>query len=148
MSEIRARVTKEFPGVEDGTVYPRQILVGEEITGALAETAISEKWAKETRDSKADRSAADDEAELELLGKKEHEEAESALQAKREESRAKLALLTHVQLLAVAEEHQVDLSGATSEEAVIDAIQGALEALNLDVPAPTAPAMTSGAAEE
>lgn len=144
MSEIRARVTKEFEGVEDGKVYPRTILVGEEITGSLAETAIAEKWAKETRDSKIDRSAADDEAELEALDQKEREEARAALQAKREENIAKLALLTHAQLVAIADEHEIDIADPKSEGEVIEAIERGLTALEIDVPEPAAPITTDG----
>lgn len=142
MSEIRAKVTKEFSGVPDGDVYPRMIEIGEEISGSLAETAIAEKWAKETRDSKADRSAADDDAEQAALEQAARDAEAAEIEAKRDENRAKLALLTHVQLLAIAEEHQVDLSGTTSEEGVIEAIQNTLESLNLEVPAPTIAAST------
>ena len=136
MTEIRARVTKEFPGVPDGEVYPRTIEVGEEISGSLAETAIGEKWAKETKDSKDDRGAAEDEAERELAEKKERDDAAAALQAKRDEATAKLTLLPHAQLAALAAEHQIDIAGLTSEEAVIEAVQRGLEALDLEVPAP------------
>lgn len=38
---MRAIVTKAFSGVLDGDVYPRDILVGEEITGDLARTAVA-----------------------------------------------------------------------------------------------------------
>jgi hypothetical protein len=138
MSEIRATVTKEFPGVEDGAVYPRQILVGEEISGSLAETAIGEKWAKETKDSKADRNAADDDAALLAKEKQEADDAAAVLKAKRDENIAKLALLPHAQLVALAAEHQFDIAGLTSEQAVIEAIQSGMEVLKLEIPAPVA----------
>lgn len=146
MSEIRAKVTKEFEGVEDGKVYPRTIAIGEEITGALALTAIDEKWAKETKESRADRGAAEDAAEKEIVEQKGRDAAAAALQAKRDEAKAKLALLPHAQLEAIAAEHQIDIIGLTSEEAVIEAIQRALEALEIEVPAPTAPEQVASAA--
>lgn len=139
MTEIRAKVTKEFDGVEDGKVYPRLIGVGEEIVGSLAETAIGEKWAKETRESKLERGAAEEDAERVLREQKELEEAAAALKAKREEDVARLALLPHAQLVAIAAEHQIDIAGLASEEAVIEAIQRGLEALELEIPAPVAP---------
>ncbi|MCW2195041.1 hypothetical protein AB7M45_007814 [Bradyrhizobium elkanii] len=136
MSLIRAKVTKEFSGVEDGSVYPRQILVGEEVSGALAEAAIAEKWAKETRESKMDRGVEDDEAARLLEEEQARVQAAAELQAKRDEATAKLALLTHAQLEAIAAEHKIDIAAATSEAEVISAIQRALEALGLDVPSP------------
>lgn len=140
MSQIRAIVTKEFPGVEDGQVHPRQILVGEEISGALAEAAIGEKWAKETKDSKSDRNVAADDAEALAKEKEEADAAAALLQAKRDEDIAKLALLSHAQLVAIAADHEIDIAALTTEEQVIEAIQRALEALKLDIPAPAAPA--------
>lgn len=136
MSQIRAIVTKEFPGVEDGKVHPRMIEVGEEISGSLAEAAIGEKWAKETKDSKADRNGAADDAEA--LAKEEQDAADlaAALVAKREEDVAKLALLPHAQLASIAAEHEIDIADLSSEAEVIDAIQRTMEALGLDIPAP------------
>jgi len=139
MSVIRAIVTKEFPGVEDGKVYPRQIEIGEEISGSLAVTAIGEKWAKETKDSKAERSAADDEAALAAMEKQEADDAAAALQAKRDEAVAKLALLPHAQLVAIAAVHQFDIANLTSEADVIESIQRGMEALKLEIPAPAGP---------
>jgi hypothetical protein len=46
---MRVVVTKEFVGVPDGAVYGRPIQVGEELTGALAQLALREKWAKEKK---------------------------------------------------------------------------------------------------
>lgn len=135
---IRAKVTQEFKGVEDGKVYPRMIEVGEEISGLLAEAAIGEKWAKETKDSRAERAAADEETDLQVLQEKADADAAAALTLKREEDVAKLALLTHEQLVAVATEHQIDISGDASEAGVIDAVQRGLAALKIEVPAPTA----------
>jgi hypothetical protein len=46
-------VTQEFLGKPDGQVYGRPILVGEELTGDLAELALREGWAKEQKPPKA-----------------------------------------------------------------------------------------------
>ncbi|MGE0214005.1 MAG: hypothetical protein AB7S41_20130 [Parvibaculaceae bacterium] len=46
---MKAKVTKEFAGVDDGGVHPRTILKGEEVTGDLAWTAVSggnAEWVK------------------------------------------------------------------------------------------------------
>lgn len=137
---IRAKVVQEFNGVEDGKVYPRLIEVGEEISGSLAEAAIGEKWAKETKDSRAERAASDEETELQALQEKAESDAAEALALKREEDTAKLALLTHEQLVGIAGEHQIDIVGDTSEAGVIDAVQRGLAALKIEVPAPTASA--------
>lgn len=44
---MKAIVTKQFPGRPDNEVMTRQIEVGEEISGSLAEVAVSEGWAEE-----------------------------------------------------------------------------------------------------
>ena len=44
---MKAIVTNQFPGRPDNEVMTRQIEVGEEIAGSLAEVAVSEGWAKE-----------------------------------------------------------------------------------------------------
>lgn len=43
---MRASVTKSFRGVVDGEIHGRTIEVGEEISGSLAEVAITEGWAE------------------------------------------------------------------------------------------------------
>lgn len=43
---MEARVTKAFPGVPEGEVYPRQHEVGETVTGRMAEVALAEGWAE------------------------------------------------------------------------------------------------------
>jgi hypothetical protein len=43
---VRVVVTHEFVGVLDGQVYGRPILVGEVLTGDLAQLALREGWAK------------------------------------------------------------------------------------------------------
>lgn len=63
MSSARAKVIKQFPGVEDGEVYPRAIKVGEVIVGSLAEVAIAEKWATKL----ADDDTGEDEKPAEVL---------------------------------------------------------------------------------
>jgi len=45
MSDVRAKVTKAFPGVKDGEIYPTQFEVGAEVVGDLARVAIAEGWA-------------------------------------------------------------------------------------------------------
>lgn len=47
---MKAKVTKSFAGVDDGTVLPRQINVGEVISGELAAVAVREKWAEEVKE--------------------------------------------------------------------------------------------------
>lgn len=136
MSELRAKVTEEFDGVIDGTVYPRKIAVGEEVTGSLAQTAIDMKVAKETKESKADRTAAQDAAVQEAADRLAAEQAEAARLAKIEEDRAKLALLSHDQLVGLATEHQIDLAGLQAESDIIEAVRSGLDALNVEVPAP------------
>lgn len=44
---MKATVTQQFPGRPDNEVMTRQIEVGEEITGSLAEVAVSQGWAEE-----------------------------------------------------------------------------------------------------
>lgn len=48
---MKAKVTQEFPGVEDGKHHPRVIEVGEEISGELAVVAVRNKWATEIKPS-------------------------------------------------------------------------------------------------
>lgn len=43
---MQVKVTKAFPGRIDHEPLPRQIAVGEIITGELAEVALREKWAE------------------------------------------------------------------------------------------------------
>src|SRR3954471_2117566 len=97
---VSAKVTTEFNGVEDGKVYPRLITVGEEIHGSLAQTAIDEKWAKETKESRQARNAADDESSKAAADQAAADAADAAVQEKRAEDKAKLGLLTHAQLEA------------------------------------------------
>lgn len=47
---MRATVTKEFEGVKDGEVYPRQLLPGDKIEGDLARTAVAGGNADMTED--------------------------------------------------------------------------------------------------
>lgn len=47
------KVTKPFKGVPDGEVHPRQFNPGDVVTGALAQVALDEKWAKDTSRDKA-----------------------------------------------------------------------------------------------
>lgn len=42
---MKATVTKAFPGVPDGAIYPRLIEAGQTITGALAAAAVGAGWA-------------------------------------------------------------------------------------------------------
>lgn len=134
MSLIRAKVTKEFDGVEDGTVYPRMILVGEEISGALAESAIGMKCAKETAESKADRNADDAELEEQARLKAEYEQTLVDLAALRAANTAKLTLFTHAQLVALAAKYEIDIATLTVEAEIIEAIRLGLETLEIEVP--------------
>jgi hypothetical protein len=46
MSDLIAKVTKQFFGVPDGEVYPRGFVDGDEVVGDLAKVAIEEGWAE------------------------------------------------------------------------------------------------------
>lgn len=46
---MRVVVTQEFLGKPDGQVYGRPILVGEELTGDLAQLALREGWAEQQK---------------------------------------------------------------------------------------------------
>lgn len=147
MTEIRAKVTKEFDGVEDGKVYPRLITAGEEISGSLAETAIGAGNAKETKESKSERLANEDAEVRAAREALELKEAADAADAKREGDIAKLALLPRDQILALAAQHNIDIAGLRSEEDVIDAIQRGMAAQNIEIPAPDGTTMqTTGTA--
>ena len=136
MSIIRAKVTKEFDGVEDGKVHPRLIQVGEEIHGSLAETAIGMKHAKETNDSKADRAAEAESDNDALRNQQEVDELAAKHAAKRADNIEKLKLLPHEQLVALADEYQIDISGASMDPEIIDLIEASFEVLGVEVPAP------------
>lgn len=56
---MEARVVKNFKGVPEGDVYPREYGVGETVTGRLAEVALSEKWAEPLADLKGKRRGGD-----------------------------------------------------------------------------------------
>ncbi|MCV9907058.1 hypothetical protein OIV19_05410 [Brucella sp. HL-2] len=56
---MEARVTKNFKGVPEGDVYPREYEVGEKVTGRMAEVALSEKWAEPVVDLKGKRRGGD-----------------------------------------------------------------------------------------
>lgn len=51
---MRVVVTQEFLGKPDGQVYGRPILVGEVLTGDLAELALREGWAEEQEAEQAE----------------------------------------------------------------------------------------------
>lgn len=51
---MRAKVTKSFPGVKDGEVYPKIQNEGDIIEGDLARVAVAEKWAVEVDASDAE----------------------------------------------------------------------------------------------
>jgi hypothetical protein len=44
---MEAKVTTPFKGVRSGEVYPVEFVVGETVTGRLAEVALAEGWAEE-----------------------------------------------------------------------------------------------------
>lgn len=59
---MRVVVTHEFVGKPDGQVYGRPILVGEELTGALAQLALREGWAEERKPARPAKPKAESEA--------------------------------------------------------------------------------------
>lgn len=136
MNNIRAKVTKEFDGVEDGKVYPRLINVGEEISGSLAETAISAGNAKETKESRAERAAAENEDAKQAALDEDVKLAAVMRAEKIGKDVEKLKLLPHDQLVALAAEHSIDLSQAPSDPEIIEAMQPALEILGVEIPSP------------
>lgn len=46
------KVIKQGYGVEDGEIYPRTFRIGETLSGALAESAVIEGWAREDNPEK------------------------------------------------------------------------------------------------
>ncbi|WP_157094166.1 hypothetical protein [Brucella pseudogrignonensis] len=56
---MEARVTKLFYGLPDGDVYPREIEVGEIVTGDLAKVALAEDWAVPVLEAKGKRRGGD-----------------------------------------------------------------------------------------
>ncbi len=106
---MRARVTKAFPGVEDGQVHPRPIEIGETISGDLAREAVAGGFAEPVDEAK-------EAAEL----------AEADAAAKKQASVDRLAALK-----AVAQGARVDIAKAkTAEE-----IEAALKAAGVEIPA-------------
>ncbi len=72
MSDTKAIAVKAFQGAPDGDAYPRSYQKGDPVAGDLADVAISQKWARESRDeaeftaaveARADRVAAERAAE-------------------------------------------------------------------------------------
>lgn len=47
---MKAIVTKAFPGVKDGEVYPVDFKPGDEVEGDLGRVAVAEGWAEEIKD--------------------------------------------------------------------------------------------------
>ncbi len=112
---MRAKVTKAFPGVEDGKIYPRDIAVGETVTGDLARAAVEAKWADEIDEVK----------EAAAAKKREAEDARAAEKTAQEAVAKRLANLE-----AIAKGARVDISKAqTAEE-----IEAALTAANVSIP--------------
>lgn len=106
---MRAMVTKAFPGVEDGKIYPRDIAVGEVVSGDLAREAIAAGNAEEVDEDK-------------MLA------AEQARLARAEEE---LAQKRVADLKAIAEAAKVDLGKAKTEEE----IAAVLKKAGVEVPA-------------
>lgn len=46
---MKVRITKEFHGVENGTLHPRLYVVGEIVEGRLADVALAEGWGDELK---------------------------------------------------------------------------------------------------
>lgn len=63
---MRAKVTKAFSGVADGEVYPKDFVVGDEISGDLARTAVAEGSADVIEDD-----SDEEKARLAATGKRE-----------------------------------------------------------------------------
>ena len=127
MTLIRARVTKEFPGVEDGKVYPRDIKEGEEISGDLAAEAIKMGVAKETKESRADRASAEASNAEQTSAEQALADAEAAIVAERERIRAGLKTHTRDELIQIAAEGNVDIATLQSDDDIVDALVRAAE---------------------
>lgn len=97
---MRAKVTKEFTGRPDSEALPRTIAVGETITGDLAKVAVREGWA----------------------------EAGGRSPSGQDDGKPALAAMTLAQLKAFAQEHKIDLGGASKKAAVLAAIETATSA--------------------
>lgn len=97
---MKAKVTKEFPGLVDGAAVVRTIKEGEIISGELAKVAVREKWAEEISGKQAAKGDASDD-----LHKK-----------------------TVAELKEIAEQRKIDLGDATKKDDIIAAIELAGEA--------------------
>lgn len=97
---MKATVVKAFPGRPDREVMTRQIAVGEEIEGDLADVAVCNGWAEEVSDGEG---AAD------LNGE------------------PSIANLTVAELKALAAERNIDLAGAVKKAEIVAAILATME---------------------
>lgn len=50
---MKAKVTKAFPGVRDGQIYPERFKPGDIVEGDLAEVAVEQKWAERINEAPA-----------------------------------------------------------------------------------------------
>lgn len=104
-----AKVTTQFSGRPDDAALPRQVLVGEVISGDLAAVAVREKWAEEVPPNEKSEVPAKSAMQLELEGKKVED------------------------LVLLAKEKSIDLGDATKKADIIAALLKVL-----DVPAKAA----------
>lgn len=112
---MRATVTTAFPGVEDGKIYPRDIALGEIISGDLAAAAVEAGWAEEIDEEKA----------AEEAEKRAAEAAAAATKAAKEAAEKRLK-----DLREIARGAKVDISKAkTAAE-----IEAALTAAGVTIP--------------
>jgi hypothetical protein len=93
---MRAKVTTEFPGRPDAESLPRQILVGEVVTGDLARLAVEQKWAEELAIEDAPKTGA-----VDIDG------------------------MTVDELKSYAKDHNIDLAGASKKDDIKAAIKAA-----------------------
>lgn len=113
---MRARVTSAFQGVEDGKVYPREIAVGEIVSGDLAREAIAGGHAD----------AVDEAKEVEASKRRAADEARAAEEANKVAAAKRLT-----DLQAIAKGANVDIAKAkTAGE-----IETALTAAGVTIPA-------------
>lgn len=113
---MRAKVTKAFPGVEDGKIYPRDIAIGEIISGDLAREAIGAELAEPLDEAK----------EAAAAKRKATEDARAAELAAQQEVAKKIEALT-----AIAAGARVDVSKAKT----VEEFEAALKAAGVTIPA-------------
>lgn len=139
---MKAKVSKEFPGLPDGAAQVRMIKVGEVISGDLARVAVAESWATEFKDAALGHETSlpaklNKDLSIEQLQAyaAEHKidlgaaatAAEMIAAIEKAELAAALRKMTVPQLKAIATENQIDLVDAKDKADILAAVELALE---------------------